>query len=66
MRRSATLTPGNRSSRQLHEPVATNDRPASLMDHLAWLREVGFTSVDCTWRYLKFAVFGGWKPADDG
>lgn len=49
---------------QLHERVAANDRPASLIDNLTWLREVGFTRVDCTWRYLKFAVFGGWKPAD--
>jgi len=49
--------------RQLHERVATNDRPAPLIDHLTWLQEVGFTRVDCTWRYLKFAVFGGWKPA---
>lgn len=48
--------------RQLHERVAANDRPAPLIDHLAWLREAGFTRVDCTWRYLKFAVFGGWKP----
>lgn len=49
----------------LHERVAANDRPAPLVDHLSWLREVGFTRVDCTWRYLKFAVFGGWKPAAD-
>lgn len=52
--------------RQLHERVATNDRPAPLIDHLTWLREVGFTRVDCTWRYLKFAVFGGWKPGPNG
>jgi tRNA (cmo5U34)-methyltransferase len=51
--------------RQLHERVATNDRPAPLIDHLAWLREVGFTRVDCTWRFIKFAAFGGWKPAAD-
>jgi tRNA (cmo5U34)-methyltransferase len=47
--------------RQLHERVARNDRPASLTDQLTWLREVGFTRVDCTWRYLKFAVLGGWR-----
>lgn len=51
--------------RQLHERVATNDRPAPLMDHLTWLREVGFTRVDCTWRYTKFAVFGGWKATGE-
>ena len=46
----------------LRHRVAANDRPASLRDNLAWLEESGFVRVDCTWRYLKFAVFGGWKP----
>lgn len=45
----------------MHKRVAANDRPASLMENLAWLQDVGFTRVDCSWRYLKFAVFGGWK-----
>jgi tRNA (cmo5U34)-methyltransferase len=48
---------------ELQRRVATNDRPESLMTHLALLKEVGFDSVDCTWRYQKFAVLGGWKPA---
>jgi tRNA (cmo5U34)-methyltransferase len=51
--------------RQLHERVARNDRPAPLTAQLAWLGEAGFTRVDCTWRYLKFAVFGGWKRDAD-
>ena len=46
---------------ELHERVARNDRPVSLTDQLALLRDVGFTRVDCTWRYLKFAVLGGWR-----
>lgn len=50
---------------ELHERVATNDRPAPLIKHLAWLSDVGFSNVDCSWRYLKFAVFGGWKPLRD-
>ena len=34
---------------------------AALGDQLAWLREAGFTSVDCYWRYLDLAIFGGVK-----
>jgi len=39
-----------------------NDRPAPLMDQLLWLRDIGFERVDCTWRYMGYAVFGGWRP----
>jgi tRNA (cmo5U34)-methyltransferase len=34
---------------------------APLTDQLQWLREAGFTSVDCYWRYLDLAIFGGVK-----
>jgi len=34
---------------------------AALGDQLAWLREAGFTSVDCYWKYLDLSVFGGAK-----
>jgi tRNA (cmo5U34)-methyltransferase len=34
---------------------------ASLSDQLAWLTEAGFKSVDCYWRYLDLAIFGGVK-----
>ena len=32
---------------------------APLSDQLAWLSEAGFKSVDCYWRYLDLAIFGG-------
>ena len=32
---------------------------AGLSDQLAWLNEAGFQSVDCYWRYLDIAIFGG-------
>lgn len=48
---------------ELRERVRNNDRPASLIDQLRWLDELGFVHVDCTWRYIKFAVFGGRKSA---
>jgi tRNA (cmo5U34)-methyltransferase len=50
---------------KLRERVSANDRPAPLADQLRWLQDLGFARVDCTWRYIKFAVFGGWKPLHD-
>jgi tRNA (cmo5U34)-methyltransferase len=34
---------------------------AALGDQLAWLRQAGFTSVDCYWKYLDLSIFGGAK-----
>jgi tRNA (cmo5U34)-methyltransferase len=30
---------------------------------LDWLRRIGFADVDCHWKWLELAVFGGIKPA---
>jgi tRNA (cmo5U34)-methyltransferase len=38
------------------------DRPASLIDQMAWLAEIGFSSVDVVWKYYNYAVYGGKKP----
>ncbi|MEW6381196.1 MAG: class I SAM-dependent methyltransferase [bacterium] len=38
------------------------DRPATLIEQIAWLREIGFSSVDVVWKYFNFAVYGGQKP----
>jgi tRNA (cmo5U34)-methyltransferase len=38
------------------------DRPAKLMDQLAWLTEIGFADVDVIWKHYNFAVYGGRKP----
>jgi tRNA (cmo5U34)-methyltransferase len=35
---------------------------APLRDQLDWLAEAGFESVDCFWKYLDHAIFGGVKP----
>ena len=37
---------------------------APLGDQLEWLIEAGFTSVDCYWRYLDLAIFGGVKAQE--
>ncbi|MBI3972236.1 MAG: class I SAM-dependent methyltransferase [Chloroflexi bacterium] len=37
----------------------------ALETHLAWLRETGFVSVDCYWRALPLALFGGYRPLGD-
>ena len=37
---------------------------APLGNQLAWLTEAGFKSVDCYWRYLDLAIFGGVKERE--
>ncbi len=37
------------------------DFPATLMDQLHWLREIGFKDVDVIWKYYQGAVYGGLK-----
>ena len=49
---------------ELQEQLRVGDHPsymAPLAVQLAWLSEAGFTSVDCDWKYLDFAIFGGVK-----
>jgi tRNA (cmo5U34)-methyltransferase len=38
------------------------DIPASVEKQIQWLKEAGFVDVGCHWRYLNFAIFGGYKP----
>ncbi len=33
----------------------------SVDEHLGWLREAGFAPVDCFWRELRIALFGGFR-----
>jgi tRNA (cmo5U34)-methyltransferase len=46
-----------------HAPAGRAGRepfPATLDEHLAALRAAGFTDVDCFWKELRRAVFGGY------
>jgi tRNA (cmo5U34)-methyltransferase len=48
------------AEREAHSRHHQNYR-APLRDQLAWLAEAGFVSVDCFWKYLDHAIFGGIK-----
>ena len=37
------------------------DQPSPLTDQLQWLREAGFSKVDCFWMYAGHAIFGGYR-----
>lgn len=37
------------------------DHPSPLIDHVDWLRGIGFKDVDVMWKYVQGAVFGGVK-----
>jgi len=39
----------------------TEDRPTKLMNHLNWLKNIGFSEIDVVWKYYNFAVYGGSK-----
>jgi tRNA (cmo5U34)-methyltransferase len=38
------------------------DQPASVEDHLTWLRDAGLIEVACHYRRLNFAIFSGSRP----
>ena len=38
------------------------DKPSTLLEQLAWLREAGFEGVSAFWAKAGHAVFGGYKP----
>ena len=39
----------------------TIDLPSRLSDQLLWMREAGFSTVDCYWMRAGHAVYGGYK-----
>ena len=47
-------------ARQTPAHMPTNAFPANLEQHVAALRSAGFTEVDCFWKDLQRALFGGY------
>jgi tRNA (cmo5U34)-methyltransferase len=45
------------------QPPGQRSHIAPLSTQLDWWRAAGFTSVDCYWKFLNLAIFGGVKPA---
>ena len=45
-------------------PDANANVLAPVSEQLAWLRDVGFTDVDCFFKYFELAVIGGRRPLD--
>ena len=44
-----------------YNSTETSDHPSCLSDQLVWLREAGFSVVDCFWMQAGHAVYGGYK-----
>jgi SAM-dependent methyltransferase len=40
----------------------TENKLLGLETQLQWLREIGFTEVDCHWKWRELALFAGVKP----
>ena len=64
------VTPGSpglhaRFLKELGITEADEDPSNQLMEvspQLQWLREIGFVDVDCHWKWMELALFGGVKP----
>jgi tRNA (cmo5U34)-methyltransferase len=59
-----------RSVEEIRAERAARLRSAGQQSHIApldsqlhWWRTAGFTAVDCYWKFLNLAIFGGVKPA---
>jgi SAM-dependent methyltransferase len=62
------LAAGGRKSREevgreyYHRPDKAANLLAPVEVQCGWLRNIGYEDVDCYFKYLELAVFGGWRP----
>ncbi len=63
MQRARELKVGERDLDAALERMK-QDLPATVGQHLAWMREAGFADVSCSYRNLFFAVLSGTKHGD--
>lgn len=60
----STIEETEQAYRQLEDREANILAPVE--DQCAWLREIGFVDVDCSFKVIELAVFGGRKPRGTG
>ncbi|WP_127484443.1 class I SAM-dependent methyltransferase [Paenibacillus ehimensis] len=55
---SSGLSPGEISAAYERTKL---DRMSTLEEQLVWLKQAGFSDVDCFYKYFNFVVMAGWK-----